>query len=282
MNRNITYKGNPLRLVGINLKLNSLGYNFKAVSPDTKEVSLSDLKDKIKIITSFPSLDTPVCDLQVKEFNKRATALSPDVAVLCISKDLPFAQKRFCDAYDIKNVLLLSDYKYSSFGVLYGLLIKELNLLARSILILDKNNLIRYMQIVGELTQAPDYQEALTALEAVRKTPAFPTEEQIPSHCKPCEAGTPPLAKERVDELLARLSGWIVVEDKRLSKEFKFKDFVETKYFLDLISIIAEEQGHHPTMTLSYNKLKINLSTHSAGGLTENDFIMARMIDEVL
>ena len=92
----------------------------------------------------------------------------------------------------------------------------------------------------------------------------------------------PTLPKDKIEKLLLQYQGWQLVEDKKITKEFKFKDFQEAKYFLDLVSVIAEEQGHHPTLTSIYNRLKISLTTHSAGGVTENDFIMARIIDELV
>ena len=162
--REIKFKGNPLRLVGRAIKEGTKTPNFRVTSSELKEVTLSDFEGKIKIITSFPSLDTSVCDLQVKEFNKRALGLSGEAVIIGISKDLPFAQKRFCDANNITNIKVFSDYKYSSFGINYGLLIKELNLLARSILIVDKNNVLRYLQVVEELTNSPDYDAALGEL----------------------------------------------------------------------------------------------------------------------
>lgn len=165
----VTFKGAPLTLEGKEIKENQPAPAFKVVNQDLADATLENFKGKIKIITTFPSLDTPVCDLQVKEFNKRATALGSDVVVIGISKDLPFAQKRFCEMNDINNVQVLSDYKYSSFAANYGLNIKELNLLARSILIIDKNNTLRYLQIVPELTKAPDYDAALKALADVLK-----------------------------------------------------------------------------------------------------------------
>jgi thiol peroxidase len=277
----INFKGMPLTLVGRAIKEEMRAPDFKAVTPDLKEVSLADFSGKVKIITSFPSIDTPVCDLQVKEFNKRATGLSSEVAVIGISKDLPFAQKRFCETFDIKNVTILSDYKFSSFGINYGLLIKELNLLARSVIIVDKNDFIRYIQVVEELTTPPDYAGVLAKLEEVIKSPPISVQEDIPSKCKPCEIGAPSLPRETVEKLLAKYRGWELVEDKKIVKEFKFKDFIEAKYFLDLISVIAEEQGHHPTLTLIYNRLKVTLTTHAARGLTQNDFIMAKAIDSL-
>ncbi|MDD5165894.1 MAG: thiol peroxidase [Candidatus Omnitrophica bacterium] len=281
MLRKITFKGSPLTLVGRVLKIGAIASDFKVTAQDLKEASLSDFKDKVKVLTSFPSLDTPVCDLQVKEFNKKAIEISNEVVIVGISKDLPFAQQRFCESFEIKNIKVLSDYKTSSFGINYGLLIKELNLLARAVIILDKHNAVRYIQIVEELTTPPNYQDVLSQLEGILKNPVLAVKEELPSHCKPCEGGVSALAKEKVDRLLALHRGWLLVEDKKIAKEFKFKDFIEAKYFLDLISIIAEEQGHHPNLSLIYNKLRVTLTTHAAGGLTENDFIMAKIIDEL-
>jgi len=275
----VTFRGNPLTLVGRSIKLGSGAPGFRVTSQELKEVSLSDLGDKIKVVSTFPSLDTPVCDLQVKEFNKRATSFSPDVLVVGISKDLPFAQRRFCDSFGIKNELVLSDYKTSSFGINYGLLIRELNLLARSVLILDKNNVLRYFQIAGELTSALDFEAAVTALQEVVKNPAIRAGDESLGHCKPCEGQVPAMPKDQIDKLIAKYNGWELLEEKKLVKEFKFKDFIEAKYFLDLISLVAEEEGHHPTLTIMYNKLRVTLTTHAAGGLTENDFIMAKIID---
>jgi len=281
MVRTVNFKGSPLTLVGRYVGQDKSAPDFKVSSGDLKDVTLADFEAKIKVITTFPSLDTPVCDLQVKEFNKKATGLSSDVVVLGISKDLVFAQKRFCDANNIKNVVVLSDYKYSSFGINYGLLIKELNLLARAGLILDKNNFLRYMQVAEELTNQLDYEDVLKNLQEVLKNPALEVKEPLSSRCKPCEAGTPALAKDTVEKLLAQHRGWELREEKKLRKEFKFKDFIEAKYFVDLVSAVAEEQGHHPTITIIYNKVRITLTTNASGGLTENDFIMAKITDEI-
>ncbi|MFA5144692.1 MAG: thiol peroxidase [Candidatus Omnitrophota bacterium] len=297
MPRKITFKGDPLTLVGRRVKTGMPAPDFKVVSPDLKEVRLSDFsgsgnksessmplsegKGKIKLIIFFPSLDTPVCDLQVKEFNKRAVGFSSDVVVLGISKDLPFAQKRFCQENDIKNVLTLSDYKSSSFGINYGVLVKEINLLARGVVIIDKNDIIRYFRTVEELTTPPDYEDALNNLAETIKDPSLTVKEELPSQCKPCAGAVASLPRDTVERLLAKYRGWEVIEDKKLVKELKFRDFQEAKYFLDLVSFIAQEQGHHPVLTLNYNKLKITLTTHAAGGLTENDFIMAGIIDEL-
>jgi len=163
MARTITLNGSKLTLVGNELKVGDKAPEFTVTSQDMKNVKLADFKGKIKVVSSFPSLDTPVCDLQVKEFNLRSANFSSDIAVIGISKDLPFAQKRFCSEHDIKNTIV-SDYKTSSFGMNYGLLIDELKLLARAVLIIDKNDILRYIQVVPELATAPDYDAALKAL----------------------------------------------------------------------------------------------------------------------
>jgi thioredoxin-dependent peroxiredoxin len=175
MPRTVTFKGSPLTLAGSVIKVGATAPDFKVTSQDLKDVSLSDFKGKIKIISSFPSLDTPVCDLQVKEFNKRASGLSQDIVVIGISKDLPFAQKRFCSENSIKNETVLSDYKTSSFGTSYGLLIEGLYLLARSVCILDKNDVVRYFQIAPEITSSLDFESVLKALDDVIKNPTLKT-----------------------------------------------------------------------------------------------------------
>lgn len=281
MTKAIHFKGAPLTLVGRSLKNGMIAPDFRVVDQGLKEVSLAAFKGRVKIFTSFPSLDTPVCDLQVKEFNKKAAVLSKDAAIVGISKDLPFAQARFCHDNSIANISVLSDYRYSSFGINYGLLIKELNLLCRSVIIADKNDVIRYIQIIDELTSPPNYDDALNNLKDILQMPESVVLEGLPPRCAPCEGGAAPLPKETVDRLLAQSRGWQLIEDKKISKEFKFKDFVEAKYFLDMVSEVAQAQSHHPAMAIIYNKIKITLTTYSAGGLTENDFIMARIIDEM-
>ena len=169
MKRTILSKGKPVHLEGTDIKKGDKAPAFTVVSQSLEDVHFSDFGGKIKVITSFPSLDTPVCDLQLKEFNKRAVNLSRDVVVIGVSKDLPFAQKRFCDMNGIKHVTVLSDYKYSSFGKAFGVLIQELQLLARAVFIIDKNDIVQYIQIVQELSTQPDYDDALKNLERIVK-----------------------------------------------------------------------------------------------------------------
>ncbi|MDD4202246.1 MAG: thiol peroxidase [Candidatus Omnitrophica bacterium] len=167
MPRIVTFKGKELTLVGNDIKIGEKAPEFSVVSQDLSDVSLEKFKNKIKVISTFPSLDTPVCDLQVKAFNKKASELSEDIVVIGISKDLPFAQKRFCDTNSIKQSIVLSDYKNSSFGMNYGVLINELNLLARAVFIIDKNNVLKYEQVSKEITQALNYDEAFLRLNKI-------------------------------------------------------------------------------------------------------------------
>lgn len=281
MTRTITFQGSPLTLAGRQIKVGMPAPDFNVTNQEMQAVYLDDFKERVKVISTFPSLDTPVCDLQVKEFNKRAAAVSKNVIIIGISKDLPFAQKRFCSMNEIKNETVLSDYKTSSFGINYGLLIKELNLLARAVLIIDSSNIIRYLQIAPEITKPLDYDNAVRAIEDVMKNPGSDKKSGVPSKCVSCEGGIPPLSKEEIEKSIAVRRGWTLVDGKKITKELKFRSSQDAKYILDIIAAVSEEQGHHPTLTLIYDKLKVTLTTHSAGGLTVNDFVMAGIIDDI-
>ena len=163
----VTVKGNPVTLLGEEVSVGQKAQDFKVLNTSLEEVTLSNFKNKIKLIASVPSLDTPVCDLEIKRFNDEASKLSKDLVIIFISMDLPFAQKRFCQANEIKIVKTLSDHRDADFGQKFGVLIKELRLLARAIFILDKNDVIKYIQIVPELSSPPDYDQALSALKNV-------------------------------------------------------------------------------------------------------------------
>ena len=162
----VTFAGNPLTLLGNPTKIGDKAPGFTLVDKDLKEVSLSDFTGKVKILSVTPSLDTPVCDLQARRFNDEAQSLSDAVVILNISMDLPFAIARYCADAGIDRVKALSDHREAAFGMSYGVLIKGLRLLARSIFVIDNSNTIRYQQIVPEVTLHPDYDRAL---EEVRK-----------------------------------------------------------------------------------------------------------------
>jgi thioredoxin-dependent peroxiredoxin len=157
----VTFQGNPLTLLGNALKAGDKAPQFTVLDKDLKPVALSDFKGKIKIISVTPSLDTPVCNLQATTFNTRAASLTPDIALINVSMDLPFAIARFCSSEGIDKLITLSDHKDASFGLAYGVLVEELRLLARSIFVIDKADTIRYTEIVPEMTNEPDYDMAL-------------------------------------------------------------------------------------------------------------------------
>jgi thiol peroxidase len=165
----VKFKGAPLTLIGSLPSVGQKTPDFEAIANDLSPFKLSELKGKVLVICSVPSLDTSVCDTEVRKFNERATSLGDDVAVLAISMDLPFAQKRWCGAAGVENVQTLSDHKQGSFGSSYGVLIKELRLLARAVFVVDKMGVIRYIQVVDELTKEPDYEAALKAAKEARK-----------------------------------------------------------------------------------------------------------------
>jgi thiol peroxidase len=167
--RTVTMKGNPLTLVGNEVKVGQPAPDFEVIANDMSSVKLSSFKGKVCIICSVPSLDTSVCDMETRRFNEEAGKLGSDVVVLTISMDLPFAQKRWCGAAGVKNVQTLSDYRDASFGRAYGVLIKELRLLARAVFVLDRDGIIRYRQIVDELTNEPDYETVLNAAKGLEK-----------------------------------------------------------------------------------------------------------------
>jgi len=163
--RTVTFKGNPLTLEGPELKVGQAAPDCALTAQDLSEVKIASLKGKKVILSVVPSLDTPVCDIQTKRFNQEALKLGEDILIITVSLDLPFAQKRWCQVTGSNKIKTLSDYKTADFGKAYGVLIKELHLLARSVFILDEKGKIRYIQIVGEIGQEPDYAAALSALK---------------------------------------------------------------------------------------------------------------------
>ena len=159
----VTMKGKPITLVGQAIKVGQKSPDFEVTANDLSPVKFSSFAGKVCIIASVPSLDTAVCDIETRKFNEKAAGLGSDVVVLTISMDLPFAQKRWCGAAGIKNVQTLSDYRDASFGNAYGVLIKDLRLLARAVFVVDKKGVVRYLQIVPEIATEPDYDAVLKA-----------------------------------------------------------------------------------------------------------------------
>ncbi|CAN7177252.1 thiol peroxidase [Paenibacillus sp. LjRoot153] len=162
-----TLGGNPITLLGPEIKVGDQAPDFKVNKDLMTEVSLADYAGKVKLISVVPSVDTGTCDAQTRRFNVEADKLGDDVVILTISVDLPFAQSRFCGAAGIDKVVTLSDYKNRSFGQAYGVLIKEIQLDQRAIFIVDANDTVRYVEYLTEMSNHPDYEAALKALRAL-------------------------------------------------------------------------------------------------------------------
>lgn len=164
----VTMRGNPLTLVGNNVVVGEPAPDFVVLDNALQPVEFSSYRGKTCIISSVPSLDTPVCDTETRRFNEEAAKFGPEVVVLTISMDLPFAQKRWCAAAGIDRVETLSDYRDASFGTAFGVLIKELRLLARAVFIVDRDGVLKYSQLVKEIASEPDYDAVLNALKSIQ------------------------------------------------------------------------------------------------------------------
>jgi thiol peroxidase len=161
----VTFQGNPLTLLGKEVKVGDKAPAFEVLDNGLAPAGLAKHQGKVLVISAVPSLDTPVCDLETRHFNDEAAKLGDDVVILTISMDLPFAQARWCGAAGVKHVTTLSDHRDASFGLAYGVLIKELRLLARAVFVVDRKGVIRYVELVKEMTHEPDYDSALKAVK---------------------------------------------------------------------------------------------------------------------
>jgi thiol peroxidase len=157
-----TMMGNPMTLVGPELRVGDAAPDFTAVDSALKPVTLRDTGNGIRIFSVVPSLDTPVCDAQTKRFDEEAAKLN-GIEVYTVSMDLPFAQKRFSNSFGVDHVKMLSDHKDASFGAAWGTLIKELRILSRAIFVVGPDNKIKYVEYVPEVSNFPNYDAALTA-----------------------------------------------------------------------------------------------------------------------
>lgn len=164
----VTMKGNPLTLLGNELKTGDTLPDVELIANDMSHVMLSSYHGKVCIVSAVPSLDTPVCSIETRRFNEEAAKLGDNVAVLTVSMDLPFAQKRWCGAEGVERVVTLSDYRNADFGKACGILIKEIHLLARIVFVADKQGVVRYIQLVKEIATEPDYNAVLTAVNKLK------------------------------------------------------------------------------------------------------------------
>lgn len=162
----VTFKGGPVTLLGSEVKVGDTAPDFQVLDNGLGEVTLKDYSGKKKLISVVPSLDTGVCSKQTRKFNEEAAGVDNSV-ILTISNDLPFAQKRWCAAEGIENVVTLSDHKDLSFGNNYGTVMEELRLQARSVFVVDENDTVTYVEYVSEGTDEPDYDKAVEALKSL-------------------------------------------------------------------------------------------------------------------
>ena len=165
----VTFKNGPVTLIGNEVKVGDAAPDFTVLANDLTPVTLNDSEGKIRLFSVVPSLDTGVCDTQTRKFNEAAAELGDNVVIYTVSMDLPFAQKRWCGAAGIENVVTVSDHRAGSFGEAYGVLIEELRLLARSIFVVDENGKVTYVEYVPEATNHPNYEAAIEAVKALTK-----------------------------------------------------------------------------------------------------------------
>jgi thiol peroxidase len=164
--RTVNLKGKPVALLGPEIKVGQKAPPFKLLAIDMSEVELSQSRGKVRLLSVVYSLDTNVCDLQTQRFEQEASKFG-DVVIYAISMDLPFAQARYCGAHNISNLKTLSDYREASFGRAYGVLIEKSRLLSRAIFVIDRDDIVRYVEYVPEVAQHPDYDKAIEALKNV-------------------------------------------------------------------------------------------------------------------
>jgi len=161
----ITFKKNPVTLPGNEVKVGDQAPDFTVLANDLSPVSLKDTAGKVRLVSVVPSLDTGVCSDQTKRFSEEAASLGDNVEVLAVSADLPFAQKRWTEINGVNSITALSDHRDLSFGEAYGVTMKELRLLARSIFVVDANDRVAYVEYVPEGTDHPDYDKAIQAVK---------------------------------------------------------------------------------------------------------------------
>ena len=166
-NQNITIHGNPVELSGTSVSVGQDAPAFTLSGGDLKDVSLSDFKGKVLILSVVPSVDTPTCQVQTRKFNEEMNEKGDSVTVLCVSRDLPFALSRFCGAEGLENIKIASDYKYRTFGKSYGVDMEGAGLLARAVFVINRDHKIVHVEYVSEVSAEPNYADALKAIESL-------------------------------------------------------------------------------------------------------------------
>lgn len=160
----IKFAGNPMTLLGAEIKIGDTAPDFTALTPELSPLSLSSTKGQVRVISIVPSIDTSVCDMQTRWFNEEAAKID-GLTVLSISVDLPFAIKKYCATKGIENIKTLSDHKDLDFGLKYGFVIEELRLLARGTVVIDRDDIVRHVEYVPNVSDHPDYAKVMTTVK---------------------------------------------------------------------------------------------------------------------
>ncbi len=167
MANTVKFAGNEMELLGNQIKVGDKAPNFEGVGKELQPVSLSTYAGKVRVLSIFPSIDTSVCSMQATTFNKRAAEFGEDVAILTLSVDLPFALGRYCGAEGIDNLTVVSDHRELDFGMKYGFVLPGLRLLARGVVVIDKDDTVRHVEYVPEVTTEPDYDKAMAVVKTL-------------------------------------------------------------------------------------------------------------------
>lgn len=165
-NQKMQFRGATLKVTGREIHDGDKMPNFKLTGNDLGDVTEAKFANKVLILTSVPSLDTPTCAIETKRFNEEASKLGANINILTVSMDLPFAQKRWCAAEGVERVMTASDYKYRTFGENFGVLAQDMGLLARAVFVIDKKGIVKHVEYVAELSAEPNYEAALAAAKA--------------------------------------------------------------------------------------------------------------------
>jgi thiol peroxidase len=273
---NVYLSEKELALVGRRLQQQQIAPYSRLITRDLEQIKFPADSDKIKVINTFLCLDNRVCDSQIKQFNQRAADFLQEVVIFGISKDLPFACRKYSQANNIYNLALLSDYHYSSFGFNYGLQIREVNLLVRSAVILDKKNRIRYFYIEPDTSKELDYSRVFAALDEIIENPDCKTKDSLPAECRQSQQRSL-LTETQLKSKIAELDSWSVLSNKKIGKEYFFDNFEQEAYFVDMIREVIRYQQHYPLISFGGNKVTVVLG--SEDGVSDNDFIVAKIID---
>lgn len=281
MSANILVNGITENLQGRQVTEGSPAPDFRVIDKHLEPVHLADFKNKYLLLTTFPSIDTLVCQRQMEEFNRLADDLPEHTLVLGVSQDLPFALSRYSEENNLYNIFFYSDYYYRSVAHTFGLGLEKTGILARSAVIIDTDGIIQKIYRAAELTKELNYEVIIDDFKNLISEERIERKADTLEKCVPCNGQTPVLNGKVLTELKETVNGWKIVNETVLEKVIPVADFTQAVVLAGAIGENAEAEGHHPDLELGYHSVKVKLSTHKVHGLTQNDFILARIIDHI-